>query len=848
MITERREPVVCSGVLSNAEEQTLAYDDDGATTTTDVGAKVGRYQLLELVGTGGMGMVWGAWDPELERRVALKLVRLVGENARQRMLREGQVLARLSHPNVVPIYDVGVMGEQVYLVMEWVRGTTLNAFAKQQQPTERELIDAYRQAAAGLAAAHEAGVIHRDFKPANAIRGNDNRVRVLDFGIAYDEASPMRPGGGTPRYMAPEQRSGEHVTASSDQYAFCISLLEAFGPDATPRWIAAIIERGTDPDPAKRFPSMEALIEALARDPARRRRRAAVGVALVAAALGAFAIGRRGSSQAATVIEPCSGAASELAASWNPALHDRVAAHLRTLGPLAEGDQIAAELDRYGTSWIAVHDRACKANERKELTPALYQTRLTCLARTKSQLAAVGELMSSVSADDLPQALRAARSLPDVDGCADIEGAVVPPPAAVAERVHDIIPQIERALVLATAKRADAEDVARAATALARETGYEPLIARALLVEGRAITVDTRKDARTVFAEAMRRALRASDDALAVEAYARWIFELARRGEAVFDHWDVMTEVAGRLGRDGRFARALMYNNRGAAFLATNDSASARPFLESARSAAGDLDDLELLAIRGNLLGFERDPSAYQAGLRAIHDRLAAALGAEHPDTLVYGVPLALVERERDKARTAMHDTCAGFQRWQHFETVRLCTFESAMLAIDAGDRDAATALMIDVGAQSRALEMRDAVIAWITGTPTEREGIRDVIADAYLAVVRDSPDRAARVATLERMIAELGQAPWWLQLEAVDGLIVLGRWARADELLRVVDQPMYSRRRAQIQRGLARELVRTDRARAQLLAREARTFYETDPSAAAAVAELDEILTTEAR
>jgi serine/threonine protein kinase len=133
-------------------------------------ATLGRYQLLEVVGRGGMGVVCGAWDPELERRVAIKLMGRTSRAARERMLREGQVLARLSHPNIVPVFDVGEVGDQVYLVMEWVRGTTLRALAGEASP--RALLDAYRQGGRGLAAAHGAGVIHRDFKPDNAIRGN----------------------------------------------------------------------------------------------------------------------------------------------------------------------------------------------------------------------------------------------------------------------------------------------------------------------------------------------------------------------------------------------------------------------------------------------------------------------------------------------------------------------------------------------------------------------------------------------------------------------------------------------------------------------------------------------------
>ena len=214
--------------------------------------KLGRYQLLEIVGSGGMGVVWGAWDPELDRRVAIKLVKPSMAAARERMLVEGQALAKLSHPNVVPVYDVGTLDEQVYLVMEWVRGASLRVFALKTR-TVGEIVGAYRQAGEGLAAAHAAGLVHRDFKPENAIRGDDGRVRVLDFGLARNETVATGLAG-TPKYMAPEQRAAGTVSAAADQYAFCVSLREALttGKSApVPRWIDAILTRGTQNDPPR---------------------------------------------------------------------------------------------------------------------------------------------------------------------------------------------------------------------------------------------------------------------------------------------------------------------------------------------------------------------------------------------------------------------------------------------------------------------------------------------------------------------------------------------------------------------------------------------------------------------
>src|ERR1051325_7599203 len=148
--------------------------------------KVGRYELRRQVGRGGGGSVFVAWDPELTREVALKLIVAADPALRARALAEGQALARLSHPNVVPVFDVGLVEERVYLVMELIRGASLRSFAAEAR-RPREIIAAYRQCAHGLAAAHAAKLVHRDFKPDNAVMGADGRGRVVDFGLALDE-------------------------------------------------------------------------------------------------------------------------------------------------------------------------------------------------------------------------------------------------------------------------------------------------------------------------------------------------------------------------------------------------------------------------------------------------------------------------------------------------------------------------------------------------------------------------------------------------------------------------------------------------------------------------------------
>ncbi|HEY0993040.1 MAG TPA: serine/threonine-protein kinase, partial [Kofleriaceae bacterium] len=208
------------------------------------GRRVARYVLLERIGQGGMGVVWAAHDPELDRKVAVKLVHAhkASERARGRLLREAQAMAKLSHPAVVPVFDVGAVGDQLFIAMELVDGVTLRHALASASPGAA--LAMFVAAGRGLAAAHDAGIVHRDFKPENVMVGRDRRVRVTDFGIARLAAAddveltdsitePWRPltraGAivGTPRYMAPEQRRGEPADARSDQFSFCLALWEA---------------------------------------------------------------------------------------------------------------------------------------------------------------------------------------------------------------------------------------------------------------------------------------------------------------------------------------------------------------------------------------------------------------------------------------------------------------------------------------------------------------------------------------------------------------------------------------------------------------------------------------------
>jgi tRNA A-37 threonylcarbamoyl transferase component Bud32 len=294
----------------------VARTADSRAETLPKGAQVSRYEVLETVGIGGMGVVYAARDPQLGRTIALKLLRSdrTGERTEERLLREAQAMARISHPNVVAVHDAGAFEGQVFVAMELVDGKTLGHWLHARARSWQEIVRVFEQAGQGLAAAHDAGLVHRDFKPENVLVGANGRVRVTDFGIARParlsawererltpitgpmgsviDATLTRTGAfvGTPAYMAPEQFAGDAADARSDQFSFCVALYEALycerpfvGDDLAtlavevvrgrvrdapqksdvPQWLRGLLLRGLRTEPAERFPTTAALIAAL---------------------------------------------------------------------------------------------------------------------------------------------------------------------------------------------------------------------------------------------------------------------------------------------------------------------------------------------------------------------------------------------------------------------------------------------------------------------------------------------------------------------------------------------------------------------------------------------------------
>jgi predicted Ser/Thr protein kinase/tetratricopeptide (TPR) repeat protein len=749
----------------------------GTLFGTDAARGLGRFRVLERLGAGGMGVVYAAYDPDLNRGVAVKVVH-VPARGREAVLSEARALARLAHPNVVPVYDVGLAADCVYIVMELVRGETLRHWVKGRD--RGTVLDAYRQAGDALAAAHSAGLVHRDFKPENAIVGSDGRVRVLDFGLACESADPSGKGdkaqsvAGTPRYMAPEQAAGTPVTPAADQYSFCVALREALADhDADrpspplPRWIDAAIVKGCATDPAARFATMPDLLAALARDPARVWRRRIVLSALVGV-VGAVAF-LAGTARS----ETCGGGDVELAATWNPNARATELARIASLGPY--GRSLAPQLEHalrdHATRWAAGHRDACLAHQRGEQSAGLLDRRMACLARGRAALAAVAAIVGSADAKTLPEVARAVQAIPDPGSCSDIDvllSETAPPPPALTQRVMQLRDRLEHARVeLAAGRTGEARVAAALCVVTARELGYGPLLAEALLLEGRAIMLQDRGASVSVLSEATRVAVLAGADTLAVEAWARraWAEGTETDPGGALAGLAVVEALAERTP-SGRFARALLYNNIGSIELARDQRDRARTAFERALAESQGVTGpgaVELLAVRSNLALVTDDRAASDALLADAVVELARLLGQDHPDTLL----IRLIRGTTTMVRLApaaqfLTAVCEGYALHEPVTNAVLCWTELGFLRSELGDNALAIAAMeraVRVGADDQ--------------NPPE------VV--PYLTLWRGDAKEAIRrlTAALAGLPAQPNE-PWWSRLERAERELALGRARRA--------------------------------------------------------------------
>lgn len=517
------------------------------TSSVRRGTILGRYTVLEAIGSGGMGNVFAAWDPELRRRVAIKVLHgdLMQSQARQRaqerLRQEAQAAARLAHPNVVAIYDVGTVGERLFIAMELVEGQTLKEWSSQPRRWH-ETLEIYRQAGRGLAAAHLAGLVHRDFKPGNVMLADDGQVKILDFGLAKgmqgalavprsgpapapsnptqtedDTVAALQPEipaetrtgqvMGTPRYMSPEQQLGRPIDHRSDQFSFCISLYQAlYGclpfvtesgevpqssplrrhlrtvpPESeVPSRLHGVLVRGLQTEPEARYASMDELLADL-EDPVPGARRGWLVAAALVMVLVVAAVGLRPQA-----VE-CEASGDHLEAIWNDVRRDSLAQLFTAAGAAESWQQVVSTVDAKVGSLRSMYSEACEATHvRGEQSIDLLDRRMACLDDRRRSTDALLRLFEQGRPEIVNKAAESVGGLPSVAACADRQAladlAPPPPTDAAQAAVTAVRERLADAFALELAGRyGEALPLNQASLEEAVEIAYQPLIGEANL-------------------------------------------------------------------------------------------------------------------------------------------------------------------------------------------------------------------------------------------------------------------------------------------------------------------------------------------------------------------------------
>ncbi|MEM9458849.1 MAG: serine/threonine-protein kinase [Myxococcota bacterium] len=512
------------------------------------GQRVGRYVVLEQLGHGGMGAVFKAYDKGLDRLVAIKFLHNeVNEDNTIRLKREAQALARLSHPNVVQVYEVGEATGQTFITMELVEGQTLREWKNEKPRGWRECVEIYLQAGQGLAAAHSKGLIHRDFKPDNVLIDGRSHVRVLDFGLARQTAdvtdnqqasqvieldrhdNPLETSltetgtmMGTPGYMPPEQIKGYEANPRSDQFSYCVALWEAVYDErpfagstlvelmaairdeqitpsarghAVPIKLRQILMRGLTATSEDRWPSMRVLLEQLAGLVTPRNRRwLSLGTLGGLATIGVgIWLGARSYAEWAN---RCTGAHRQLSGIWDDARREQVENAFVGTGlsyaPDAWERAVQPALDDYANDWTIQHIEACEAtNVRKEQSTEMLDRRMACLNNAKLELDATVKLLMEVDAKVMDKTHEIVAELRPLSQCADVEVLAADTHPPLPEE-KDLVAGIRELLAESKAERnAGRYAIAQARVTEAKEqlieVEYGPVHTEQLLEEGRVL-------------------------------------------------------------------------------------------------------------------------------------------------------------------------------------------------------------------------------------------------------------------------------------------------------------------------------------------------------------------------
>ena len=700
-----------------------AHDDSTESSVDDAmpllpaalmrGRTIGRYVVLEVLGAGAMGVVHAAFDPELDRKVALKLLRprALGKGSSERLVREARAIAKLAHPNVVVVHDVGEHDGSVFMAMEYVDGGTLGEWLAEQTRTQPEIVRAFDEAGQGLQAAHAAGLVHRDFKPANVLRGRDGRARVTDFGLARqgsetgeDVLAQTDPGSGprlqdatftrtgalvgTPAYMSPEQFAGRVADARSDQFSFCVSLYEALcgarpfvgdtmaalaasvsagqvrtSPafEGLSKGMRAVLTRGLAVDPGSRFPSMAALLQALrtASSPRRWGGRLAVVGAMV---LGAAGLASAQFSEPTATQEPrCAGDEASMQAWWTAdrasAVEQALAGEGAQTGPRTRAAAVVrGTLDGYADAWTEERSAVCRAD-----LSAQTEVAARCLDEGFVHFQALTRALETSDAAALRHASHAVAQLGDPAACGRGDwrssSSIEPPPAQ-----HDAVTQLRERFVAVQVEEQlgrydDAHALSVALLEDARAVGFDPFTAD-VMVELALIRVERAdyEGALKTLEEGFATALRGEHDealakagALSLQIYAHSAPDPERA-----QTWQTITEAAVERAGPYTAVAGSYWHAAGLFARAQGRWDEAREALERALQVYAEVDPegLEGSYALNSLAALEMDERKFEAAeekARTLIARLTHLFGPDHPDLITVYSTLSAALSSQDR-------------------------------------------------------------------------------------------------------------------------------------------------------------------------------------------------------
>ncbi|MEZ4400776.1 MAG: serine/threonine-protein kinase [Kofleriaceae bacterium] len=662
----------------------------GVAAAIDVGQRFGRFRVDGVLGAGGMGVVLSAHDPVLDRQVAIKVMSHAGDDTaaeavEARMVREAKAMARLTHPNVVRVYEAGRNRAGVFLVMELVDGEPLNRWLETPRPWP-QVIARFVAAGRGLAAAHAAGLVHRDFKPSNVLVSADGRVQVADFGLVSVSRAPTPDASaaadlgaaaldlsaeatlGTPRYMAPEQHQRGEIDPRTDQWAFCVALWEAlylrhpFAADSAavlamqvcvddvrppadergvPAHLRVALMRGLARAPRDRHPSMDALLAALTHDPRRRRAQVVLaGGAVVLAGTAAFGWLR---APTAPARGPCD---ALVAPGWTAAERAAIAAGFQRAVGDAGADALArveGQLATYAAAWGQSQAAICRGDRPASPTSL---ARAACLASAQGQVAALTDvLVTTATPAVVDGAVSAMASLPDPAACQTVTASVglvsrTPQQAAAAATVEAHVRRTEaryRAGLFV-----DAQGEADLAVAAADASGDDGL--RAIAALNRGVALRSSGDpgrAEPDLRAAAALAARVGDDRTVVRAWLELMWALGRldRGADALVVGDLVAPLLARLEPSARERTELAFYTAAALVELGRYPDASRKLEEAIAIAdrelpAGDPEVARILITTANVASYQgRSEEADQLYQRALAID-AETLGPEHPATL----------------------------------------------------------------------------------------------------------------------------------------------------------------------------------------------------------------------